>query len=83
MFEQEFGRLSVDMAKRLFRHYERSLLISTPIMSHDEMRENVKAFNDMFGFRADAGEGTLRILNETWRKAKDLLSLNMRGTKCR
>ena len=73
MFEREFGRLSVDMAKRLFKHYERSLLISTPIMPEDEMSRNAKEFNKLFGFREEAREGTLRILNDTWRKAKEFL----------
>ncbi len=74
MFEQEFGRLSIDMAKRLFQHYERSLLISTPIMSEDKMSQNVKEFNKLFGFREEAREGTLSILNDTWSKAKALLN---------
>ena len=74
MFEREFGRLSVDMAKRLFKHYERSLLISTPFMPEDEMSRNVKDFNKLFGFREEAREGTLRILNDTWSKAKGLLN---------
>ncbi len=74
MFEQEFGNMSVEIAKRLFTHYERSLLISTPIMSEDEMRGNVKEFNKLFGFREEAREGTLRILNETWKKAKEFLN---------
>ena len=78
MFEREFGRLSVDMAKRLFRHYERSLLISTPIMPQDEMSQNIKEFNKLFGFREEAREGTLSILNDTWRKAKSFLSLKTR-----
>ena len=74
MFEQDFGRLSIDMAKRLFQHYERSLLISTPIMSEDKMSQNVKEFNKLFGFREEAREGTLSILNDTWSKAKGLLN---------
>jgi hypothetical protein len=76
MFEREFGRLSVDMAKRLFKHYERSLLISTPIMPEDEMSRNAKEFNKLFGFREEAREGTLSILNDTWSKAKALLNAN-------
>jgi hypothetical protein len=74
MFEQEYGKLSVDIAKRLFRHYERSLLVSTPVMSEDEMSQNVKKFNELFGFREEACEGTMRILNDTWKKAKGLLN---------
>jgi len=41
MFDQEFGRLSVDLAKRLFKNYERSLLVSTPVMSETQMKKNV------------------------------------------
>ncbi|UCB50030.1 MAG: DUF1638 domain-containing protein [Deltaproteobacteria bacterium] len=77
MFEREFGNISVDMAKRLFKHYERSLLISTPIMPADEMSRNVKKFNELFGFREEAREGTLRILNDTWGKAKNFLHLKI------
>ena len=65
--------MSLDMAKRLFAHYERSLLILTPIMADAEMRKNVEEFNRIFGFRTDAREGSLRILNETWKEAKESL----------
>jgi len=74
MFEQEYGNISVDLAKRLFKHYERSLLISTPIMPQNEMSQNIKEFNKLFGFREEAREGTLRILNDTWKNAKRLLN---------
>ncbi|MGD9081768.1 MAG: DUF1638 domain-containing protein, partial [Desulfobacterales bacterium] len=49
MFEIEFGNLSPEMAKRLFKHYERSLLIQTPIMPLEEMKQNSTAFNELFG----------------------------------
>jgi hypothetical protein len=70
MFEQEFGNLSLDMAKRLFRNYERSLLISSPIMSLEEMRKNSEPFNERFGFRTEVREGTLGLLQKTWDMAK-------------
>lgn len=73
MFEREFGNMSLDMAKRLFAHYERSLLISTPVMKKDEMRRNAGEFNELFGFRSEARKGTLSILNETWKKTKEFL----------
>jgi len=73
MFEQEFGNISVDMAKRLFVHYERSLMISTSVMEIDEMKRNAKEFNELFGFRSEFRKGTLGILNETWRRAKEFL----------
>jgi hypothetical protein len=74
MFQQEYGNLSVDIAKRLFRHYERSLLVSTSVMSEGEMSKNIKEFNELFEFREEAREGTMRILTDTWRKAKELLN---------
>ena len=74
MFEQEFGNLSPEMAKRLFKHYERSLLISTPIMSLEEMKQNSKDFNQLFGLRTEVCNGTLSILQETWNTAKKHLN---------
>jgi len=74
MFEQEFGNLSQEMAKRLFKNYERSLLISTPIMSLEDMQQNSKAFNALFGLRTDVCTGTLSILQKTWDTAKEYLN---------
>ncbi len=74
MFEQEFGNMNLKMAKRLFKHYERSLLIATPIMSLDEMRRNSESFNEMFGFRTEVCEGSLSCLKTTWDSAKAFLN---------
>jgi hypothetical protein len=70
MFEREFGNLSVDMARRLFKNYERSLLIPTPIMSEKTMQQNSADFNKIFGFREDIRPGTLDILKDSWNSAK-------------
>jgi hypothetical protein len=74
MFEKEFGDLNLDLAKRLFANYERSLIISTPILSEDEMRRNSDAFNEMFGLRTETRKGTLSILNKTYNSAKAFLN---------
>jgi hypothetical protein len=74
MFEQEFGNLSPEMAKRLFKNYERSLYISTPIMPLEEMRKNSEAFNELFGLRVEVCKGTLSILQKTWDTAKKYLN---------
>lgn len=71
IFEQEFGRLGLDMAKRLFKDYQRSLLIFTDIMPEDEVRRNAEEFSKLFGLREEVREGMMSILNETWRKAKN------------
>ena len=70
MFEAEFGSMSVDMARRLFKDYKRSLLITSPVMSPEKMHHNVKLFNDMFNTRSECRQGTLHILKETWEAAK-------------
>jgi hypothetical protein len=70
MFDREFGNVSVDMAKRLFEHYERSLLIPTPVMAKEEMRKNIEEFNQLFGLRTEVRQGTLNILDKTWKSAK-------------
>ena len=77
MFEQEFGNLSLEMAQRLFKNYERSLLISTPIMSLEKMQQNSKAFNELFGLRSEVCKGTLGILQKTWDTAKKYLNSNI------
>ncbi len=73
MFEREFGNLSPEMAKMLFKDYERSLMISTPTMSLEEMKQNSKAFNELFGLRTEVCKGTLSILQKTWDMAKTYL----------
>jgi hypothetical protein len=69
MFDREFGNLSEDMARRLFKNYERSLLIPTPIMSEETMRQNSNEFNARFGLREEIRPGTLDILMDTWNTA--------------
>jgi hypothetical protein len=74
MFEQEFGNWSLDMAKRLFRDYERSLLVTTPHMSVEIMRQNSEAFNNLFELRTEVCEGTLKLLHDTWLSTKAFLT---------
>jgi hypothetical protein len=81
MFEQEFGNLSPGMAKRLFKNYERSLLISTPVMSLEEMQQNSKAFNELFDLRTEVCKGTFSILQKTWDRAKSYLNSSILSQK--
>lgn len=77
LFDQDFGRgMSVEMFKRLFAHYERSLLLSTSVMPVEDMERNVKAFNELLGLRSETREGDLRILKEAWAAAKKAISRN-------
>ncbi len=54
----------------MFEHYERTLLISNPVMSNEEMREDIREFVEMFGFRVEACQGTMSILQRTWEEAR-------------
>ena len=54
-------------------NYERSLLIPTPVLSVQEMRQNIAEFNQLFGFRTELLEGSLDILSNTWESAKKYL----------
>ena len=70
IFDKEFGNISLDLAKSLFAHYERSLLLSTPLMSEEDMKRNSDEFNQLFDCRSEVLEGTLDILQDGWRSAK-------------
>jgi hypothetical protein len=71
MFDLTTGGVSVKIAKRMFEHYERTLLISNPVMSNEEMREGIREFVDTFGFCVETCDGTIRILKDTWELAKE------------
>ena len=70
LFDLQTGGVSIEMAKRMFEHYERTLVISSPVMSEGEMRQGIGEFVDMFDFRIEACEGTMDILERTWQEAK-------------
>jgi hypothetical protein len=70
MFEQEFGNMSPEIFKEMFKHYERSLMVTTPTMSLEDMKKNSAEFNERFGFRTETCKGTLGILHQTWNSAK-------------
>ena len=73
MFEGQMAGVSIDLARRMFKHYERTLLISNPVMSDRKMRESVREFVDVFGFRIETCAGTIDILTRTWQEAKGSL----------
>jgi hypothetical protein len=73
MFEQEFGNMSPEIFKEMFKYYERSLMVTTPTMPLEEMKKNSAEFNAKLGFRTETCEGTLGILHETWASAKALM----------
>ncbi|UCH20459.1 MAG: DUF1638 domain-containing protein [Deltaproteobacteria bacterium] len=81
MVEQEFGSRDLDLLKRLFKDYERSLVIPTPTMSEREMKRNTEAFNRLFGLRSEVREGTLEILYEAWYSAKAFLNTHTKTSQ--
>jgi hypothetical protein len=71
LLDQEMGGVSMDIARRMFEHYERTLLISSPVMPEEEMRQGIGEFVETFDFRIETCGGTLDILKRTWQEAKD------------
>jgi CO dehydrogenase/acetyl-CoA synthase epsilon subunit len=66
--------MSVGLARRLFEYYQRTLLISNPVAPDQEMRESIRKFVEMFGFRIETCAGTMGILERTWEEARGSLS---------
>jgi hypothetical protein len=73
LFEKEYGKLDLQMVKRIFGDYKRSLLLPTDVLSEDTMRRNIEDFNQLLGFRTEVQRGTLDILFKTWENAKQAL----------
>lgn len=74
--------LSMDIPKKLHHKkerilnclmgsYERSLLLSTPVLDENELLENTKEFNRQFGLRVETRNGTLFLLENAWEKVKN------------
>lgn len=70
IFEGEYKKYPIEIVKRMFEHYERSLLVTNPVMPEQKMQENIEEFTKIFGFRVEVREGTLNILRKTWEEAK-------------
>lgn len=60
--------------KRMFKGYERALLIVTPVMSEEEMGKNSSDFNRLLELRSEVRRGTLEILHDTWLSAKKYMA---------
>ena len=76
LFIKEYGSFDVEFARRIFgmSKYERSLLIPNPVLTENEMRQNIEEFNQLFGFRTELRQGSLDILHKTWETAKAFLA---------
>ncbi len=59
-----------DSLKRVFDRYERCLLVVTPAMPEDTMRERCRPFADLLGLRIESCCGSLTIFEKTWQSAK-------------
>ncbi|MBT3367554.1 MAG: DUF1638 domain-containing protein [Nitrospina sp.] len=72
LLKEEYGGFDPALMKKIFgmAKYERSLLIPNPVLSQNEMEENIAEFNELFGFRTDIRQGTLAILEDTWKSMK-------------
>jgi hypothetical protein len=78
LFDLQTGGVNLEMARRMFEHYERTLVISSPVMSEEEMRRSIGEFVELFNFRVETCEGTLSILTRAWEEAKGCLRARAR-----
>lgn len=58
------------ISKRIMAGYERSLLLTTPVLAQEEMAANIAQFNEVFGLRMEVRAGTLAMLAHTWERGK-------------
>ena len=70
MFGEDFCGADPDMARRLLTHYERALLVLTPVMPENAMQRHAEEFIRFFDLRVETRAGTLRILQNAWDAAK-------------
>jgi hypothetical protein len=73
MFGRDPGDEGQAVAKRLFAGYERTLLVTSPVMPEHEMKQRADEFSRCFGLRVQERRGTLDILCQTWQFAKTFL----------
>ncbi|MFW9997938.1 MAG: DUF1638 domain-containing protein, partial [Candidatus Odinarchaeota archaeon] len=73
LFGKNFGDVEREVAKRLFAHYERTLLVLTSIVPQDEMKQSADEFSRLFGLYVQERQGTLDILCQAWKAAKAFL----------
>lgn len=67
------GKLDWEISRLLFRHYERNLYLTTPVLPLQQMMDNTAEFNKHHGFRNEVRDGTLDMLEENWAAAKTAL----------
>ena len=70
IFEKDFGNMSVEMAKRIFENYKRTLLVSNSAIEESQMRENIRDFNSLFHCYSDISQGSMAMLDDAWQAAK-------------
>jgi hypothetical protein len=64
------------ISKRIMAAYERSLLLTSPVLSQEEMAANIEQFNRAYGLRTEVRAGTLEILAKTWEMGKRYVMSN-------
>ncbi len=70
IFETGCEHMSMDMIKRLFAHYKRTLLVSSPVMDTNLMIEKIIKFNRLFQCVSDVTQGSMDILQMSFAAAK-------------
>lgn len=67
------GKYDLEISRRLFAGYRRSLVLPTPVLSEEELVNNIVEFNETHGLDTEVRQGTLHMLQRTWDQVKAYL----------
>lgn len=62
------------ISKRIMAAYERTLLLTTPVLAEKTMAAGIAPFNHVYELRTEVREGSLELLEKTWDRGKRQVS---------
>lgn len=54
------------LLRRIMGSYQRTLLLPTPVMGEEDLRENTRKFSEKYGLRTEVRSGSLSLLEQAW-----------------
>ncbi len=75
IFCPDTKNIDLQVLKRVYNNSERSLLILTPVLSENEMKQNIEEFNSLLNLHLERYLGTIEIVDSSWEKAKFFLKI--------
>jgi len=69
---RKYGQDPLEIAKMMFKHYQRSLLINTGVGNKERTMEKTKEFADYFDLDVEETDADLSLLRSYVKKARDM-----------